>query len=268
MKLLLLSLFRNSNDKELYPEKMIPWIRAHFSGVNTILFFPYAVAPTEYDAYTQRVQQFFQEHFQIKVISAHHNGYLLEKIDGIYVGDGNTHRLLEELSTKRWLDYLQDMIIHGCPYLADNAGAEIICPGIYTTNSPPIMDKPSSPNGALALVPFQISVHFPDVNEPCALSQREFEIHQFLQVSHLPVIGLRDGTGLQRNGNKLVLLGESTARLFIAKQDPKEVSVDLARALKSVRPHSEGVFRSVILFPRPSSNSTKPTPPPQPRSAL
>jgi dipeptidase E len=78
----------------------------------------------------------------------------------------------------------------------------------------PIID----PKGfdCLSLVPFQINPHYLDKNpEGHGGETREQRILEFLEINpDVSVVGLREGTMLRREGDKLSLIGSRPARIF------------------------------------------------------
>jgi dipeptidase E len=78
----------------------------------------------------------------------------------------------------------------------------------------------------LNLVPFQINPHYLDVNpEGHAGETREQRIQEFLEINpNVYVVGLREGTMLKREGEKLTLIGNLPARIFKKGHSPVELS--------------------------------------------
>jgi dipeptidase E len=88
----------------------------------------------------------------------------------------------------------------------------------------PIID----PQGfdTIHLVPFQINPHYLDANpEAHAGETREQRILEFLEINpETTVIGLREGTMLLREGDRLSLIGNRNARIFHKGSSPVELS--------------------------------------------
>ena len=99
----------------------------------------------------------------------------------MFVGGGNTFRLLKTLQDAALLEPLQRRARDGLPYLGASAGINIVCPTIRTTNDMPIVEPADFE--ALALVPFQINPHYldPDPGSRHMGETREDRIREFLE---------------------------------------------------------------------------------------
>ena len=116
--------------------------------------------------------------------------------EAVFVGGGNTFRLLRELHESGALAAIRRRVGEGMPYMGASAGTNVACPSIRTTNDMPIVEPPSF--AALALVPFQINPHYLDP-EPGSTHQgetREQRIREFLEDNDVPVVGLRESSML------------------------------------------------------------------------
>ena len=88
----------------------------------------------------------------------------------------------------------------------------------------PIID----PKGfdVIDLVPFQINPHYMDVHpEGHGGETREDRIREFITENQdIYVVGLREGTMLNLEGDTLKLIGQKTARIFKYGQDSIELT--------------------------------------------
>jgi dipeptidase E len=84
--------------------------------------------------------------------------------------------------------------------------------------------QPDSFN-ALNLIPFQINPHYLDSNpEGHAGETREQRIEEFIEANPgIFVAGLREGTMLQRENDKLTLIGNRKMRVFREGRVPSEI---------------------------------------------
>ncbi|HEX8169406.1 MAG TPA: dipeptidase PepE [Thermoanaerobaculia bacterium] len=196
-----------------------PEIRAILSGISEVAFVPFA--SHDHDAYTSTVRERFGrmsiEVTQVREVAD------VERASAIFVGGGNTFRLLKTLYERALLEPIRRRVFDGMPYIGSSAGTNIAAPTIKTTNDMPIVQPPSF--DALALVPFQINPHYVDP-EPSSTHKgetREQRILEFLQENTTPVIGLREGSALRIENDAVTLTGLAGARLFRRGHDPIEV---------------------------------------------
>lgn len=212
MKLLLLS--NSTQHGRGYLDHAEGAIRELFSGARRIVFVPFALA--DLAAYTARVRARFEPWgIEVEGLQADEaDRRRLERAEGVFVGGGNTFRLLARLQRGRLLAPLREQVLAGMPYLGSSAGTNVACPGIYTTNDMPVVEPESFE--ALGLVPFQINPHYldPDPNSTHMGETREERIAQFLEERGGPVVGLREGSWLERRGAQLRLGGFAGARIF------------------------------------------------------
>lgn len=225
MRLLLLS--NSSAPGRGYLEHARDAIAAHLTGVTELLFVPYALA--DHDAYTAKVADFFAP-LGIRVRGAHTAAdprELVASAPAVFTGGGNSFRLLKALHERGLVDAIAGRVRAGMPYMGSSAGTNMACPTLRTTNDMPIVQPPSF--AALDLVPFQINPHYLDPDPASAHmgETREERLTQFLEENDVPVLGLREGTWLQRTGDSLTLHGLATgARLFRRGTTPTEHGPD------------------------------------------
>src|SRR5437773_11596790 len=84
----------------------------------------------------------------------------LDRADAIFVGGGNTFRLLKTLYDRNLLDPIRKRVRAGTAYIGSSAGSVITAPTIRTTNDMPIVEPPSL--ASLGLVSFQLNCHYLD----------------------------------------------------------------------------------------------------------
>ena len=181
-----------------------------------VLFIPYAGVTISFDEFAGLVRDKFQE-INIRLTSIHQSNDPEKSINNakiIVVGGGNTFQLLSLLQTNSLLEPIRKKIQSGIPYIGWSAGANIACPTIRTTNDMPIVQPDSF--DALNLVPFQINPHYLDKNpDGHAGETREMRILEFLELNpEITAVGLREGTLLLIEDDKLSLIGDKTVRVF------------------------------------------------------
>jgi dipeptidase E len=148
----------------------------------------------------------------------------VKNAQAIFIGGGNTFRLLRTLYDRDILKHIQQRVGLGTPYIGSSAGSNVACPTIMTTNDMPIVEPPSFV--ALGLVPFQINPHYIDI-EPGSTHQgetREQRILEFLEENDRIVVALREGAMLRVEGLRMVLKGSSGARVFARGVEPREIA--------------------------------------------
>ncbi len=196
-----------------------------FLGATTrrVLFVPFALH--DHNAYAGRVRKHFQE-MGYALDSLHEASDIVSAVNGadaIFIGGGNTFRLLTRLYELSALSIIRERVGNGVPYLGSSAGSNVAGPTIKTTNDMPIIQPPSF--DALGLVSFQINPHYldPDPNSKHMGETREERIRQFLEEDATPVIGLREGALLRVEGGETILKGDAGARLFRRRLPPVEL---------------------------------------------
>lgn len=148
----------------------------------------------------------------------------IEEADAMFVGGGNTFRLLKALYDFDLLDPIRRAVERGLPYIGSSAGAIVAGPSLRTTKDMPVVQPPCFT--ALGLVDFQISPHYldPDPHSTHMGETQEERILQFLEENEAAVVGLREGAMLRVKDEKVTLKGTAGARIFRRGEKPIEVS--------------------------------------------
>ena len=194
-------------------------------GERVIHFVPYALA--NYDDYTEKMQEILAP-FDITVKGIHHfrsPQQAVEEARVLYVGGGNSFRLLKTLYQQDMLDIVRQRVTNGeLRYMGSSAGSNMACPSIRTTNDMPIVQPLSFE--ALGLLPFQINPHYldPDPNSTHMGETRAQRLEEFLEENDVLVLGMREGSWLRQRGSQLRLDGINGARLFARNTVPQEIA--------------------------------------------
>jgi dipeptidase E len=197
-------------------------IRAVLGEARNVMFIPFALHDRA--AYTGRARSRLAKmghsvHAADEVAAGPRR---IEDIDAVFIGGGNTFRLLKSLYDHKLLEPIRELVASGRPYIGSSAGSIVAGPTIKTTKDMPILEPPSF--RALGLVNFQISPHYldPDPHSTHMGETQEERIQQFLEEDDSAVVGLREGSMLRVEGNSVVLKGTLTARLFRRGEQPVE----------------------------------------------
>lgn len=198
-------------------------IRDFLGDVQRVLFVPFALY--DRDAYTETARERFQKlgYGLDSIHTAPNAQEAVTTAEGLFIGGGNTFRLLKSLYDADVLETIRRRVNEGMPYIGSSAGSNVAAPTIKTTNDMPIVQPPSFE--ALNLVSFQINPHFldPDPKSTHKGETREERIRQFLEENSTPVVGLREGAMLVVENDSILLKGSSGARIFRRGQEPAEV---------------------------------------------
>jgi dipeptidase E len=234
MRLLLLS--NSTAPGKEYLAHALDALAEILTGVRRLVFVPFALA--DHDTYTARAAEALTP-LGIDVVGAHQDDpiKLFNSAQAVFVGGGNTFRLLRELYARELLAPIRDRVAHGTVYIGSSAGTNVACPTIRTTNDMPIVQPPAFE--ASGLVPFQINPHYLDPldGDTHMGETREERIGQFLEENDVPVLGMREGTWLRRVDESLTLGGDGLgARLFRRGADAEEIAsgTDLSGLLETV----------------------------------
>jgi dipeptidase E len=184
---------------------------AELAAGRQVVFVPFAL--DDWDGYTAKVRAALPG---IDVLGAHEGAAddTVLAADVVFVGGGNTFRLLHTLERYDLVDPLGERVRKGeCAYIGASAGTNIAGPTIRTTNDMPIVAPRSL--DALGVVPFQINPHFTDEHPSGLMAEtRRERIEQFLEHSATPVIGLPEGSWLRVLGDDRSVAGQGGAVVF------------------------------------------------------
>ena len=199
-------------------------IRELLGARRRVLFLPWALR--DHDGYAARARERFGR-MGYELASAHETAAparAVEAAESVFVGGGNTFRLLKKLYDFDLLAPLRECVSQGMPYVGSSAGSNVAGATIGTTNDMPIVLPPSL--AALGLVPFNLNPHYLDP-DPASTHQgetREERIRQFHEENDPPVVGLREPGMLRIEGREVHLRGAAPARIFLKGEPAFEAS--------------------------------------------
>lgn len=198
-------------------------IRDFLSAIRRVLFVPFAMRDRE--AYTALARRRLEAmgYALDSVAETSDPEQAVEEAEVVFIGGGNTFRLLKSLYDFNLLRAIRRRVSEGMPYIGSSAGSIVACPTLKTTKDMPVVEPPSF--DALGLVSFQISPHYldPDPHSTHMGETQEERITQFLEENDAPVIGLREGTMLRVEAGSIRLKGITAARVFRRDHSPVEI---------------------------------------------
>ena len=201
-------------------------VRSFLGDVDRLLFIPYALR--DHEGYLRSlVEKGLHAGYGLDGLHRHADPRVaVREAPAIFVGGGNTFRLLAELYRHDLLGVIRERVAAGVPYLGVSAGANVACPTIQTTNDMPITWPPSPE--ALGLVPFQVNAHYftgqvhvkgDDGYHEHFGETRDERLCEFHEMNATAVVGLWEG-GFLRVEDGRVLLAGAPARIFRRGQEP------------------------------------------------
>jgi len=207
-------------------------IRKFLGSLKRVAFVPFAFA--DHDSYTQTVRERLgRMGYEVTQVKARMD----LAADAIFVGGGNTFRLLKTLYERGLVDEIQARVRTGMPYMGSSAGSVIAGPTIKTTNDMPIVQPPTF--DSLRFVPYQINAHYIDA-DPTSTHHgetRETRLAEYLEENEVPVLGIREGTMLLVDDAVTTVTGTKPAKVFRRGADPADVAVG-TRLMGDLRPKS------------------------------
>ncbi|MDQ6765227.1 MAG: dipeptidase PepE [Verrucomicrobiota bacterium] len=198
-------------------------VRDFLGAIRRVLFVPFALH--DQSGYAERVRGRFAA-MGYGLDSLHDAPEMKRAIaeaEAIFIGGGNTFRLLKQLQDADLLESIRARVASGTPYMGASAGSNVAAPTIRTTNDMPIVQPKSF--DALGLVPLQINPHYvdPAPDSTHMGETREERILQFHEENATPVLGLREGAILRMENGVMSLRGTTGARFFRRGEPPVEL---------------------------------------------
>lgn len=193
-----------------------PFLREHFGAIRTIAFVPFAAH--DHEGYTAKARdRFALMGYEIVPVSE------IDRAEGLFIGGGNTFRLLKTLQERELLEPLRARVRAGLLYGGSSAGSVITSPTIRTTNDMPIVEPQTLTS--FGFLQFQLNCHYLD-HDPASTFKgetREERIREFHEENTIPVVGIREGSLLRVDDDAVTLLGMSPARIFLRGREPFDV---------------------------------------------
>ena len=199
-------------------------IRDFLGEVKRVLFVPFALQDRDGYAATAKTRFAKMGYELSSVHTAKDPQQAVADTEAIFIGGGNTFRLLKTLYDYELLDPIRVRVREGMRYIGSSAGSNVAAPTIKTTNDMPIVQPPSF--DALGLVWFQINPHYLDADQNSTHmgETREQRLLQYLEENETPVAALREGAMLRVENGVTLLKGSSGARIFRRGLEPVDMS--------------------------------------------
>lgn len=225
LNLLLASNSTNSNYDEGYLDYVVEDLEDFLGddAPKTVLLVPYALKDA--DGFARRARARFERSGH-KLESIHEKAdpvAAVNEAEAVFVGGGNTFRLVRRLYALDLIGALRDYIVAGRPYIGSSAGTIICGPSMKVTNDMPIVMPPSFET--LGVLPFHINPHYIDAYPEGFYhgETRELRLTEFLEENDDVVIGLYEGSLLRVRGADVLLKGERGALIFRRGRDIQHV---------------------------------------------
>ncbi|MCM2681136.1 dipeptidase PepE [Echinimonas agarilytica] len=206
---LLLSASRTGNSA--YLAHALPMIEQLIDAdCRKILFVPYAGVTINNREYSHMVQRALSP-LGIEVQGIHEFDKPDQAVfdaDAIFVGGGNTFRLLERLYALQLLEPIRIRVAEGMPYVGWSAGSNVAGPTICTTNDMPIIQPPSLTS--LGLVPFQLNPHYTEWTQSDHNGETRLQrLTEYLALTpSQKVLAMPEGNALRIDGDKAQVIGD------------------------------------------------------------
>ena len=207
-------------------------IRTFLGKLKRVAFVPFAFA--DHDSYTATVtRRLGLMGFDVTQVKSRVD----LAADAVFVGGGNTFRLLKTLYDRGLIDDIKARVRTGMPYMGSSAGSVIAAPTMKTTNDMPIVQPPTF--DSFGFVPYQINAHYIDADPGSTHhgETREQRLAEYLEENTVPVLGIREGTMLRVDDATTTVTGSKPAKVFRRGEDPSDVAVG-TRLTGDLRPKS------------------------------
>ena len=204
-------------------------MRSFFGPTRRLLFVPYAAA--DLDGYAPAmIAHGLHADYELDPLHRHPDpAAAVRHAEGVYVGGGNTFRLMDALHRHGLVDAIRERVREGTPYFGVSAGCNVACPTMKTTNDMPIVQPPTFT--ALGLVPFQVNAHYYTGNAYLRVGEtyqehfgetRDERIREFHEMNDAAVVGLWEGGVLRLEEGRVELIG-APVRVFRKGREPVDV---------------------------------------------
>ena len=199
-----------------YLDQPEPEIRSFLGEAKHVAFVPFAIH--DRDAYAAKVRERLgRMGFEVSQVRGPAD---LEKAEAVFVGGGNTFRLLKALYETKTLEAIQRRVREGMPYMGASAGSNVAGPNILTTNDWNVVALDRF--DALGLVGFNINPHYKEADPLMAAfsETRDDRIREYHVVNANPVVGLEEGSWVVVEDGVTTTRGTARVKLFRRGAEP------------------------------------------------
>jgi dipeptidase E len=134
----------------------------------------------------------------------------INKFDAVYIGGGNTFKLLDHLYESNFFNILREFINNGGIIYGGSAGAIIMGENINTVSEE--NDKNYKYNEGLSMIGnYSIICHYKE--------NLDKKIEEYIATYNSPVIALSERSGLKINGNNVKVIGYDPIIVFNLKKE-------------------------------------------------
>ncbi|MEP6878559.1 MAG: dipeptidase PepE [Nitrosospira sp.] len=146
---------------------------------------------------------------------------LLDKVDGILIGGGNTYTLLKRLKDSGLFEAIRGHVQSGLPYIGSSAGANIVGPNILTTNDWNVSGLTDFKS--LNLIPLNVNPHYIERSSAEAVygESKEERIREYHQIWSNPVAAIEENALLKAEDDNFQVIGPGSIKLFEQNRIPR-----------------------------------------------
>lgn len=159
----------------------------------------------------------------------------------MFVGGGNTFRLLKELYTTGAFQAIREKVEAGMPYMGASAGSNITMLNANTTNDMPITQVLPSQLLGLHIFPFNLNPHYIEKVEGSNHlgESRDLRIQQFHEEqNNTPVIGLKEGACIMCVDGEVKITGSLGAPAVLLQHGKEKQALSSGEDLSALlSPH-------------------------------
>jgi dipeptidase E len=206
-------------DERLVLDRFAAWI-----GAGRVLYIPLASDPP-FDASVAWVTSVMASRGGVEIVVGMSAEAVIQAIptsDGVFIGGGNTYKLLNALRAARADVALADAALRGLPLYGGSAGAILLGNDIDTAGWDDAKAEGSMGTGGLGLaLGYSIACHYEDSHET--------RLRQYVLDRNEHVVAIPERGGLIRTGDALTAAGPDPVAVFVPGRSV--VSVDVGASL-------------------------------------